>query len=70
MSERSASVQEDIAAAKEHASSNADLRECLRVLEREWAALQGDSDNWQSSIDDALVRMKAFEKDMHEFATR
>ena len=60
----------DIKGAKERASSNADLQECVRVLEEEWTALLSDSDNWQSSIDDALTRLKAFEKDMHEFSTR
>ena len=70
LDERSVTLLEDIKGAKERASSNADLRECVRVLEREWTALRSDSDTWQSSIDDALTRMKAFEKDMHEFSTR
>ena len=70
LDERSVALLEDIRGAKERASSNADLRECVRVLEGEWTALLSDSDNWQSSIDDALTRMKAFEKDMHDFSAR
>ena len=70
LDEKGVTLLEDIKGAKERASSNADLRECVHDLEQEWKALLSDSDNWQSSIDDALTRMKSFEKSMHEFSSR
>ncbi len=72
LDERATALMQDLKVAKNMSSavSKADVRDCIRVLEREWPALVQDSESWQKSIDDALSGMKALEKDMHTFASR